>query len=819
MKFLVRSLALSSSSGRQSGQLLPIGAVAFLLMCGLAGLAIDSSRDYLVKRQAQNASDFAVLAAAKQLSLSGNLNAPPAPNSSPVKVAHDFAANNGFNTIYSNACDQSSPNFFTATWFDVVGRPCNATTGFANKVTINSPPVSMGGNPIPIVCTGSGQFSCVQVVITSGIPQLFTSILGVPTVYVTVAGSAQVTLPSSSFNAPPPNALILYQPQAGCDPTTQQCFDETKPVGRSQLSCSGGANNCPTFWTAAQANIFGYDGSTATPAADLTTLQSNGDMVIQGRTTLCDPYNGAICGQNLVVGSRGFAIPAGAKPYCSKFGAGASIITPCTTTGQAALQELDASQTAFIPQTYWRPTVDTSGLPGCGSLILNGGPVSGPCADAKEPYLIKPGFYSYIVINHGTYEFDPGLYDITGKAPVNTSGGGGYTANGIDHSKETAADFDLCTGGLPTSCPSLTAGVWIGHGGGSFGSYVAPTSGTCIGSVGAGSSGGGGDSTVVSGSGVVFRLESGSGGFVSTTEVTGLSLSGAGVGSLPAVGGSPLLIDEENSSFIHIDANLSKTNQIQGVVFQTPYATGGGFEIDLGMAKGGGTTALVGQVLAYSFTTFGGTGTLDFGQGYGSATVPGIATSGKNETSIVSSVNLTAAAGQPNYSTLTVNYTDEWALDAFDVYIKVNNGSPIFFSQGVWTSTPGPGSPLPPPGNNPGDQNPAYPNGSNSGGYVVKSMNPPDWVYNIPNSGGASIEVKGDWTWGHQSDIPGANTGNYTAQVLYTFPNPSGNYVAITVFATDGDHCGDYALANYTFKNTGLPAGGSQTIGSVTIVQ
>jgi len=150
MKFLVRSLALSSSRGRQSGQLLPIGAVAFLLMCGLAGLAIDSSRDYLVKRQAQNASDFAVLAAAKQLSLSGNLNAPLAPNSGPVKVAHDFAANNGFNTIYSNACDQSSPSFFTTTWFDVGGRPCNATTGFTSKVTINSPPVSIGGNPVPV---------------------------------------------------------------------------------------------------------------------------------------------------------------------------------------------------------------------------------------------------------------------------------------------------------------------------------------------------------------------------------------------------------------------------------------------------------------------------------------------------------------------------------------------------------------------------------------------------------------------------------------------------------------------------------------------
>ena len=67
-----------------------------------------------------------------------------------------------------------------------------------------------------------------------------------------------------------------------------------------------------------------------------------------------------------------------------------------------------------------------------------------------------------------------------------------------------------------------------------------------------------------------------------------------------------------------------------------------------------------------------------------------IATSGKNETSIISSVTLTPASGQPNYSTLTVNYTDEWAMDAYDVYVKVNNGSPTFFSEGIWTSSPGP---------------------------------------------------------------------------------------------------------------------------------
>jgi Putative Flp pilus-assembly TadE/G-like len=815
MKTLIASLGLDSSRRRQSGQLLPIAAVAFLLMCGLAGLAIDSSRDYLVKRQAQNAADFAILAAAKQLSLSGSLNGPVAPNSNPVKVAHDFAANNGFATNYSNACDSVGAGF-TTTWFDVGGLPCNATTGFTNKVTINSPPVGFAGYPVPSACAGSGRFACLQVVIAAAIPQLFTSILGIPTAYVTVAATAQVTLPASAFSTPPPNALILYQPQAGCNEAEQQCFDETRAVGRALLACSG-TNNCPTFWTTATVSIYGFDGVTLTPPADMTTLQSNGDMVMQQRTTICDPYNGAACAQNRVVGARGFATAGGSKLYCQRFGGGAVILTPCTTTGQAGLQELDASQTFFSPQYYWTPAVDTSGLSSCGSLVLNGGPVNGPCADAQEAYTIDPGRYGSIVINHGTYDFETGLFDITGNATVNTVTAGTYTANGIDHSRETAADFDLCTGGQPNSCPTLTAGVWIGHGGGWSGAFVPPTSGTCIGSVGGGSSGGGGDATVVSGSGVVFRLEPGAGGFVSTNEVQGLTLSGAGVGALPAVGGSPLIFDSENSTFIHLDARASSSNLITGVVYQAPSATGGGVEMNLGMTSGGGNPALVGQILAYSFTAFGQTGTMDFRNGYGTSSLPGIATSGRNEPSIINSVSLAAAVGQLNYSTLTINYTDEWSMDAFDTYLKVNNGNPIFFSQGIWNSAPGPGSPLPPPGNNPGDQYPAYP--TSSGAYTIISNSPPDWVYNIPNSGGATIEVKGSWAWGHESDIPGANRGAYTAQILYTFPNPSGNYIGISVFTTDGDHCGDYQIANYTFRNTGQPGGGTQTIGSVSLVQ
>jgi Putative Flp pilus-assembly TadE/G-like len=821
---------------RQGGQVLPIFAAALLVMCALAGLAIDASRDYLIKRQAQNAADFAVLAASKQMTYMANFKNPLAGGSNPVVAAHDYAANNGFKTIYNQSCDQTSGTTFTTTWFDVSGLPCNATSGFTNKVTLNSPPIGIPGSPVPLACTGKGANSCVQVVITTQISQLFTTVLGISHAYVTVAASAEATLPMSSFDAPPPMAVVLYQPQAGCDSAEQQCFDETKPVARQQLSCASAQNNnCPTFWgrQGTAPKIYGYDGSVLSNPGDYTTLQSAGDMVIQDRTTICDSYNGATCSPNAAVGASGYAVPAGAHVYCSNHVGGGGA---CTNTGQSNLSTLYSNQTSYVQPSYWVPFVDTTELKDCGSLVLNGQPVYGPCSNAQEPFQIGNGFYHYIVINHGTYEFASGLYDITGKAPVNRATGIGYTANGIDHSRETGADFDLCTGGQPDSCPNLTAGIWIGHGGGSFGAFQGPQAGSCTNGV-AGSGGGGGDATIISGSGVVFRFEPGSLGFVSTHEVQAMTLAGAGVGSVDDVNGSPLLFDMENNGWIHLDTargaqggNGIPPNTTSGIIFQTPYATGGGVELDPSMAGFDASNvelpAVQGQILAYSLTIFGQAGgTLDFTNGYGGGSVPGIGTSGRDETSIIGKPTL--KAGAAGYSVLTVNYQDEYMMDAYDVYVKINNGSPQFFSQGIWNGTPGPGAPLPPPTNNPGDANPAYPSAGASGNYTIVGMNGLnyDWLYSIPGGNGATIEAKGNWTWGHQNDQRitgdpnGNNQGAYTGQLVYTFPNPAGNYLSVTVFFIDGDRCGDYAYATYTFKSTGGPGPGQQSAGSVSLVQ
>jgi hypothetical protein len=151
--------------------------------------------------------------------------------------------------------------------------------------------------------------------------------------------------------------------------------------------------------------------------------------------------------------------------------------------------------------------------------------------------------------------------------------------------------------------------------------------------------------------------------------------------------------------------------------------------------------------------------------------------------------------------------------------VKVNNGTPQFFSQGIWNTPPAPGSPLPPPNNNPGDANPAYPDPTLPGPYVVNGATLNDWTYTIPGASGATIEATGNWTWGHESTIPGAQTQNNTAQLIYTFPNPAGSFLTVSLFVLDGDRCGDYAYATYTFRSTGGPGPGQQTIGSVSLVQ
>jgi hypothetical protein len=214
---------------------------------------------------------------------------------------------------------------------------------------------------------------------------------------------------------------------------------------------------------------------------------------------------------------------------------------------------------------------------------------------------------------------------------------------------------------------------------------------------------------------------------------------------------------------------------------------------------------------------------------------PGVTTSGNQENQILTSSKLVPGPTATTES-LVVTYADEWALDAYDVYVTINSGPRIFFSAGIWNPQPSSSLSLPPAGNIPGDATgaDAYPTGIETGAsnytHLIDTNNDPNWTITfspparftgapIDNS---TFQIEGDWAWGHERNIAGAVRGNDFATLTYTFPVPplsSGTTVTIGMFMTDGDRCGDYVTSTWTFNNVGTPSPGVQVIGTVRLEQ
>jgi hypothetical protein len=224
---------------------------------------------------------------------------------------------------------------------------------------------------------------------------------------------------------------------------------------------------------------------------------------------------------------------------------------------------------------------------------------------------------------------------------------------------------------------------------------------------------------------------------------------------------------------------------------------------------------------------------MDFSNGTGGAATPTVTTTGNQENSILTS-SVLVAGPTPTTESLVVKYTDEWALDAYDVYVKINAANPVYFSDGIWNPRPTLGQTLPPngPGNSPSDVTGAerYPTLADSGSanyspHVTDTNGDPDWTMNYPvgsiygNHDGSTFRIQGDWAWGHERNLLGAQRGNDYATLTYTFPVPVGQTVTISMFMTDGDRCGDYVTTTWTFNNIGTPAPGVQVIGVVRLEQ
>ena len=444
----------------QLGQTLIILALMFTLMLGIAGLAIDVSHNYVDRRAAQSGSDAAAMAAGETLASAGTvLTSAPSVTSKPVKAAHDFAANNGFNTVIpgANKCDQSSGNSFTTTWFDSSYTPsslsqCSVSKGFVTKVTVNDPPcgitASNGTVPFALTPTAAANcagvdpnqklpttdcnqypYNCVQVVITTRTTNYILGFFGQTNWYTTVASTAFAEPPQGSGTQPPPAAVYLYE-KGGSTCTSGQCFNNASQPARSLLgiggsgTCQGGTNNCPTFWVihGTQPEFYGYNQSSL--GTDYPAVQSNGDMILGDNTVFCDPTTSAgnTCQQTNGLGTAGFSINGtgnapGSLLYCNNVDAGhggavlsgwgctQKIPPPPAGGGQNTFTNgnLQGSQANFTSETY-TASVDTSKLTDCqGGLILNG--------EAVATALTNQGLNAACAPVAGDeYTIQPGIY-------------------------------------------------------------------------------------------------------------------------------------------------------------------------------------------------------------------------------------------------------------------------------------------------------------------------------------------------------------------------------------------------------------------------
>ena len=887
---------MNAARRRQRGQVLPIIALAAMVITAFTGLTVDLGHQFVVKRQLQAAADAAALAGATVLGGGAPKlmsSTPTTYNNAAVVAAHDYAASDGFVTTMPSSQGGSSANNyspdcytgggagnFREMFFDSsYGTSCASglpSTGFTTAVQVNIPPQTIAGFPaVPTQCTlGSGDpYNCVQVVITTRVTNYIMGVFGAPNEYLEAVATGLANPHSIYVPLPQSYAAYLYEPATGC---TGQCYTPTSALSKGALSCT----NCPTMWAqnvGGQININGYNGAGLTPATHFPAVVSAGHMVNQeNNLILCDTYGGVVCTNNsAAAGTTGYALGPSANFYCG--GANPPSNAVCTnTTPPGALQKVTGNSTTYAGQnfTLQAPTTPSND---CGGLVLNGDPITstnsppvffnsngtamasapaGCYPSSSEPYTIEPGKYNYIVINHGAYEFEGGLYYVYGTAPVNTATvSGTVEANGIDHSQETTginSDWDLCQTATNNAagtkaCPTLTAGVWIGHGlncggGNKCGALVNSTGTTCAnGTIVGGTTGGGGDKTDISGSGVSFYFTAASAGLVSTREVDSIVLAGPNLGAMASVNNEPVLINMQSpTAWSHLDGNSGQNVQFTGMVYQTPTATAGGVDIDPNAGNHMATdqATLIGQVLAYSLDFFGqgnsGNGAaIDFTYGYGSSsTTPTGA--GNNETSLITIPSNALTSAGSGQETLTVDYTDEWMLDAYDISIQVNSLTTYYFSRPLWTTPPNAynsgtysGSLPPQNGYTPSDANPEYMASGQGSPYYTP---PSPYVagtgtheYLLHTDSGQSDDtvwdISGDWNWGNESNLTGSKSASYAAVVAYTFPVPSGTTVNIQMHVVDGDHCGDYDNVSVTLANVASGSGGVTGVGGTVLVQ
>jgi len=867
--------------GSQQGQVLAIFALTLSVLFGFAGLALDTAHGHGVQLQEQYIADATSISVAQLWKAEAGTTAtgPPANAATdPAMLTAQTLATN--NKIITNAtpCVITSVSSGGTVDDDVFygdgttsppPPPAGCATtppAFKSKVEVSIPP-TLPSAQWPTSCN-SPFWTCVQVTTTQVVPNYLLGLVGFPSNTVVATSISTANIPPKLIEeppVPPPYAEMSFEKA-----TNFKTVNGYPTRGMYGGNCS----NCTSHWnTGVEAQIFGYDwaiactGTAATCDHGVATATAPAIVGTGGRTEYCDSFQANTCQTVTSLGSYGLATQSAV--YCGTTTGGG---TPCTTTlagAAGAMQEppaptYPASGSALDGSSWVPPTVSFTGVPDCGALILNGdtvndsyihqGTTQNPACKATtaEPYIIQPGRYSSIVINHGRYQFGSGNYDLYGTgAPVNTATSG--WANGIDHSNETAADWDLCTAGTITSCPTLTSSLWIGHGsagaaslskggtgaGLSVGAYSAGTYPSCTSSTDY-QAAGGGDATHVMGRGVYFQFESNSDnaadGFVSTHEVSDIALGAPPLGTSQALSGVPMLFAVESDfAAVHLDgpgyASPGTTDNANGffgliwTIHKGNTGSGsshplGGVEIDPGLAatKTAWTTgntahgyrpALYGQVIADSVAYFGSPGNaVDFSKGWGTVLPVAVPNAQRRIDPFLLQQLTVSPSPYAGYEIVSVVYSGFTAMDGFSSYITVK-GQPVYPSRPIWNGV----AVQPPPTNNPGDMYPADPTAT---GWTSTSTDSDGFtLYTSGATTGKNFSIGGDFTWGHQGAINPTSALPFgeLAGISYQFPTIPDPTITVSWSLIDGTTsqgglCGNSTAGTLTFSNVGSAGSG-----------
>ena len=244
---------------------------------------------------------------------------------------------------------------------------------------------------------------------------------------------------------------------------------------------------------------------------------------------------------------------------------------------------------ALDGSTWLPPIVSFATAPDCGTLILNGEAVNSsflhqglrPRVRAARQARPSPTSSSRAGTHRSwsttaTTSSHRATTTSTGPAPRST------TSRAAGPTASTTATRPQPTGtsagaGTVTSCPDLTASLWIGHGlvrDGAVTAHAGQTGGLSVGAYSPGSypacgstsdyqAAGGGDATQVLGRGVYFQFESNGDnpvdGFVSTHEVSEVSLDAPPLGTSAALSGVPMLFAVESDfAAVHLDGPATR---------------------------------------------------------------------------------------------------------------------------------------------------------------------------------------------------------------------------------------------------------------------